>query len=674
MGMGLRRACCGLSFLVVIAAAPAGRGQDEEKIGVPAEKALKRIGAKKPRDVISPFVVPQQADLVAAAAKADAVRERRTLTGGKDYARATPPLRKRAAPPPNLVLAAAPGIEFAPPETPAAAPEAQIKSFELSRQATGTFLADEVEPSAAITKRGETLYTGNIFATYSDGLEANGDPKPFQFIKVDELFELPDNCRSDLPHFCDQIALYDDKNDLLLWYLQYYPNDGFSNTVRLIVAHGNDSSLPPVGQWDFFDFVPGDIKPEWKNFWFDFPELALGKDYAYISTNMFQFVNTLAGGQNQFRGAVVMRIPLSQLKSPPADGLTIEFIHARNSASLRPTLNARAGMMYLFGHNFVQGATEIEVFSWSEQTGHLAFNTPLRKIFAVRPFNATQDGPPWSPGQPRRGYHSPCPDGKHWLNKIDQRITATWAVGNQLGCAWSVNRDPSGDRKFPHVRAAILTLGGDQMPAAVDKESSVWSTDFGYAYPAVGVSPSGKVGFTVASGGGITGKGHLPRFSVGIFDLSQLPSKSPWVKHGTVSGDANSRSGRWGDYASVRPDYVRGTDAFLATGHVAKLVDNKSTLTPYLVRFGEGTGTTPIKEKEKEKDTTSADKIKAIQEKADKIKMDLDALFQLIKDLKGSGPIPPSPGAGGAEPPPLGAATPVDVAPPPRATSKVDPT
>lgn len=636
MGTGPHRACR-FAFLVLLAVASTGRGQDDETAGIVVAKSEKRITAQKPKEVLNPFFAPQAADFKIAKDKADEARKRKTITGGRDFGRETPPLRQRKEPPAHLIVPQAADIESAQPATPPLAANAVIKPIALPKSSTSTFLADELEPSVAITRRGETLYTGNIFATYSDGLAENGDPKPFQFIKVDELFELPSNCRARLPHFCDQVALYDGENgrDLMLWYLQYFPVDGASNTVRLIVANGKDSHLPPVSQWDFFDFKPSDINSSWASFWFDFPDLALGKDYLYISTNMFQFT----GSGHAYRGAVVMRLRLAELTAPPQAGLSIEYIHSRISASLRPTLNARTGMMYLFGHNFVQGATELEVYSWSETAGHSAFTTPQRKIFGVRSFNRTQDGPPWSQGDPPRGYHSPCPDGGHWLNKADHRITAAWAADNKIGCAWSVNKDPSGDRKFPHVRSAILNLGTDQMPTAVAAEPSIWSPDFGYAYPAVGVSQSGKVGFAVASGGGTTPKGRMPSFSVGIFDLSQLPTKTPWIKQVEVIGEANSESGRWGDYGAVRPDYSRGRDAFIATGFAVKRVDDVMSLTPYLVRFGDG-ATTPIKDK----DPPPADKLKEVQDKADQIKKDLDALIELIKKLKGPGTNTPDPG------------------------------
>src|SRR5207253_2519704 len=89
--------------------------------------------------------------------------------------------------------------------------------------------------------------------------------------------------RPDVGFCCDQIVQYDSTNKALIWFLQYVTdNDG--NVIRLGVESGQDVS----GKFQhYYTFSPKDFagKADWGRLWFDYPAMALSKQYLYVSVN-----------------------------------------------------------------------------------------------------------------------------------------------------------------------------------------------------------------------------------------------------------------------------------------------------------------------------------------------------------------------------------------------------
>src|SRR5205823_1017625 len=128
----------------------------------------------------------------------------------------------------------------------------------------------------------------------------------------------------------------------------------------------------------------------------------------------------------------------------------------------------------------------IEVFAWSEQSGD---QIPTRKSIPVTT---------WPTGT-RGSFLSICTDGQSWMNKTDSRMTAAWAANGQIGFAWPGNRSTGFPN--PHVRVAVIGLDASLQPTAIVSEPHLWNKGYAFAYPAAGVSESGKVGLAVSYGG-----------------------------------------------------------------------------------------------------------------------------------------------------------------------------
>ena len=148
------------------------------------------------------------------------------------------------------------------------------------------------EPSAAINEQ-VVFYTGNWYAAISsDG------GKTFRFIDPARAFLNSDPPGSNF--CCDQVVHYLGAIDTFVWLMQYGPDT--DNIQRLAFA---TTAEVVQGRWRMFDItthllnVPG--------FFMDFPDLAVGANCLYVTTNLF-------GPANQV-GSAVIRIPLAGIKS-----------------------------------------------------------------------------------------------------------------------------------------------------------------------------------------------------------------------------------------------------------------------------------------------------------------------------------------------------------------------
>lgn len=373
------------------------------------------------------------------------------------------------------------------------------------------------EPSVAVRGHGgkEILLTGNWFAVFSKDSGSS-----FQFINPATTFP----ASSQGPGFCcDQVALYDPVNDVMLWLLQYIkqpsgPKAG--NTLRLAVARGNDI---PAQNWRYYDFSPQSVG-NWANEWFDFPNLVLGQNNLYLTSNTF------STDADAFKRSVVLRIPLNQLAAYQA--LNYNFYNDQNF-SPRCTHGATT-VMYWATH--INLAT-MRVYTWPENSGTVQGTNVTVQTWV----NATRV--------------APGPDGRDWMGRADGRITAAWASGGNIGFAWSASQ--GGTFPFPHVRVAIL----DQNTKAVVAQPHLWNANFAYGYAVAAPNSQGKVGAVVHYGGGQI----YPSHAVGTLDPAVGSTPAKWDLLTTINGKFGPADNKWGDYQAVTP---HGNDAttWVATG------------------------------------------------------------------------------------------------------------
>ncbi|MFO0891462.1 MAG: hypothetical protein U0790_20250, partial [Isosphaeraceae bacterium] len=420
---------------------------------------------------------------------------------------------------------------------------------------------------------------------------------------------------------CDQVALYDPLNDLMIWFLQYV-QDGHQNIFRVAVAQGPQGISSQ--DWHFYDFSPKSVG-NWDDEWFDFPDLALGKDFLYVSVNTFATKGTVTSNDDTFARAAIVRIPLSVLKQKGELGAEdVKVFSSEESFSLRPTQGARGGLMYFGGHDFSDFGGRIELFAWPESGTQVE-----RKAMVVED---------WS----EEDYDSTGKDGNRWLNRADPRMTAAWASGDRIGFAWNAGRDRRFDE--PHVRVAVAGLDGQKRPSRIVAQPHLSNPRFAYAYPAAGVTPDGTVGLAVCFGGGGRDQGRNPGIAVGLLNAGQ-GDQLTWDLVEVAEGTNGPSQAIWGDYLAVRP-HGRQDNTLVATGFVLQGGTTVENVVPRFVHFSPA-GTV----------SETGPDLQELRKQAVRIRDEVQKLIELIDRAGGTpGASPqPSPARPGAAPPASGA-------------------
>lgn len=381
------------------------------------------------------------------------------------------------------------------------------------------------EPSVAVRGR-EILFTGNWYAAFSTDAGAT-----FSYVNPATTFPaIPKR-----PWCCDQVALYDARHDLMIWFIQYGTDDT-GDTERLAIAQGNDIATQ---QWRFYDFTPQSVGG-WDQEWLDYPDLVLSEKYLYLTANAF----TTSTGD--FTRSLIMRIPLDKLQT--YQNFSYDYFDSPEDFNLRATHGA-TGTMYFANH---PNRNVLRVFTWPEGS-----DTVSTAIVPVQP---------WV----NEARTAPGPDKLDWLGRADPRITAAWLSGNTIGFAWT----SAPDSRFPfqHVRVAIV----DKNTKAMVSQPHIWNPAFAYAYPAAATNADGRVGISILYGGG----SHFPSHAVGVLDAAN----SRWELISTAQGTNGPSANRWGDYLTLRRDETN-PKAWVATGYTLQSGTATTNVEPRLIRF-----------------------------------------------------------------------------------------
>jgi len=395
------------------------------------------------------------------------------------------------------------------------------------------------EPSVSIN--GDVvLYTGNWYAALStDG------GNTFQFIDPNSMAH-PDDPPG-VTFCCDQVVNYMPTIDMFMWLMQYGPSTG-DNIQRLAFAKTDDVK---AGRWQTFDIttkmlnVPG--------FFMDFPDLAVGANYIYMTTNCF-------GPDSQTVGSAVVRIPLDSLKNGAP---TIEKYVDMNLFAFRVAQNC-GSTAYFAAH---RDTSTLAVFSWPESD-----TTPKSQDVATARWIGTN------------GYVSRTPDGRRWLDRADPRITGATLAGNELWFAWGVDAG-SNQRPQPFVQMARIQVdpGGGAMTLVEDV--NLFDSDSAICYAGLATNANNEIGVSYMIGGAVF-PSHVVGFMsgdrnsvvVGKGDRSPLPNQQGHFE--------------WGDYLTARPVFPADSTVppklFAAAGYslVGPTDGDDLDATPRLVIFG----------------------------------------------------------------------------------------
>jgi hypothetical protein len=379
------------------------------------------------------------------------------------------------------------------------------------------------EPSVA--SNGDVVfYTGNWYAA----LSTNGG-STFQFIDPFNTFPDPPQ----MGFCCDQIVHYAPSIDMFFWSLQYTntADQNGANIQRVAFAKTGDVQQ---GNWRSVDITPAALGR--RGALLDFPDLALGANSLYLTTNVFT-----NGG---WTDSAIVRMPLSGFASGQ-----ISASHALSSQNFAFRVANYCGDTAFWASH--QDTSTLRIFQWQEGAP-----TPSFTDVPVAPWQA---GP----------YQSVTPAGINWLSRLDERILGGAMAGNELWFGWSANAGGANNRPNPYAQIARIDASTLQVIENID----VFDSDFAIAYPALGSNVDNEVGIAYTFGGGT---GH-PSPAVGFVTGA--------VQHvTTASGDHTPADGQWGDYLTVRRHQPEGK-LLAATGYTVKGAQRQDG-DPRFVLFG----------------------------------------------------------------------------------------
>jgi hypothetical protein len=404
----------------------------------------------------------------------------------------------------------------------------------LTQPAQNRTASNVGEPSVSIN--GDVVfYTGNWYAAVSvDGGQT------FKFIDPNSMAQ--PNDPQGVTFCCDQVVNYMPSIDTFMWLMQYGPSTG-DNIQRLAFAKTADVK---TGNWQVFDITTQMLgKP---GFFMDFPDLAVGANFLYVTTNCF-------GPDGQTVGCCVFRIPLASLD---AGNPTVESFLSMDLFAFRVAQNC-GDTAYFAAH---RDTSTLAVFSWPE-------NQPAP--------NPPQDVPVarWIG---TNGYVSRTPDDRRWLDRSDPRITGATLAGNEIWFAWGVDAD-SNHRPNPFVQMARLNA----TDMSLIEDVNLFDTDSAICYAGLATNANNEVGVSYMIGGAV-----FPSHVVGFMSGNRTSVVAGKGDRGPLAD--NQGHFDWGDFLTARPVFTDGKagNLFAAAGY--SLVGNQDgddlDATPRFVIFG----------------------------------------------------------------------------------------
>jgi len=357
----------------------------------------------------------------------------------------------------------------------------------------------------------------------------------------------PGSLYSDFPDggvCCDQIVQYVPQINRFVWLDQYWGNLGGTsgkNRYRLAVFPPSAVTAGGLTSWTYWDITAASFPALTRPF-LDFPDLAVGQNYLYLSANN--------GINGKVYTSVIARIGLNNL----ANGLNL----AAGSEAWRyiagPLFFGRVaqntGSRAYWGQNI--NTSSLGVSYWDESS------TSWYGPYTIGDYS-------W----PNTNYSTTTPDGNSWLSTYTGTILAATRTGqSDLWLAWTAGIG-SGNLSWlsqPNIQLVDIALPG----LTLRSQRSIWNPGYAFAYPNLNTSTVGDLGIGMAWGG----NGHWVNYAVG--DLTRS-SNLVWNMTGA---NASCACGRWGDYINIRPAYGQDRGGFAGAGYAT--VTNPTTGSGYV--------------------------------------------------------------------------------------------
>jgi len=387
------------------------------------------------------------------------------------------------------------------------------------------------EPSGA-SGGGVVFVAANWFAAYSiDGVH---------FTQLDPTTIFPNDA---VGFCCDQIVQYVQSIDRFIWLLQ-------GNGVRIASASPADIKSSGGTAWTYWNLTP-DVFGQ-PGIAFDYPDLAVGTNYLYMSWNAG------VGCASCDWGHQVARTQLSQIQAAgtigidytdPADGRMAWGAHLSQDTQ---------DEIFWAGHN---SNSNMRVFSLSEGS-----NSYFWRDVGVAS---------WA----NSGLSSSTPDGQDWLTKLrdfpGSAVLGATRSSSQLWLAWSAGTDSNFQQ--PHVEMVALDNNFNVL-----QQVQIWNSSYAFAYPALATNAcTGEIGMSLEYGGNGNYENHVVGFW-GDFLVY-------------ITTGSNVGTTRYGDYVTIRQDPTQALNGafFDAFGYGLNTVAPPGSGTQVDVRyvqFGRGGG------------------------------------------------------------------------------------
>jgi hypothetical protein len=397
---------------------------------------------------------------------------------------------------------------------------------------TGTSGTSAVEPTAANDRNG-VLVTGNFYANVSrdNGLTFDATPLDPSANEVYGGF-----C-------CDQVAYAVDRGSysLVFWLIQYrYKAAAQRNALKLRMFRGRSDLLDKEDSCSW-NFEPQrDFERDTKQ-WLDFNQVSHTSKYLYITTNVRDADKATLPqvDTNDPRvGGLIFRIALDDLDDGNCK-IDYRYWYEKGNPYISPVQNA-GSTMYLATHvpGFLEG-DNLRIYSIADSSTDLK-----KKDKDIENFKDI-DG------------HCPLPDGKNPCKDAHNGRMSGFRSGNTIGWLWMGDEDKH--FPFPHVRAAVFETGTLKKVL----EHQIWSNDFAWQLPTVGVNQKGDLGVILYAMGG----GRFPK--VQGFILTDPRNWSGIQMNAIAPSTSGADADGWGHYASVRP-YGNCTDTYLGSAYTSE--------------------------------------------------------------------------------------------------------
>lgn len=356
---------------------------------------------------------------------------------------------------------------------------------------------------------------------------------------------------ADFPAFCcDQDTIYDKHRDMYLWYRQgIYSGATGQNQFKLGVSTNHGASFCT------YTFQPNGIDGSWTGQWFDYPHVALSKNYAYITTNMFS-------GGGAFLRMLVVRLPLDSLVNCAGFGYNYWF--TSSGWTWTPTALGATDTMYLGDHT---NQSTFRLY-WQNESDTV-LNAVDRAV------------PAWT--FTNRNGSCPVAGGANPCARADQRVVSGWVRRNQsggeIGFFWNVKEGGG----FPKPYTEAVTF--NEQSKLVTGRPLIWNDQAAWHWANAAGNEMGDIGMAVS----FFHPALHPQHYVAIED--EYTANPPgWAVVLARSSTRQLTASNWGDYLRVRPHEPQGV-GWVATGHtIQQYTDvNGAVVTGsqvHFVRFG----------------------------------------------------------------------------------------